>query len=202
MRRSDLMVLANIFSACLIVVGVVSNVLVLGVLSSNVLERTSFRIYLQWVCSYHLISPLLTILRQHTFLLDLGPRTQAGAKSRFEGCTGLLAQRHLDRASSGVSAMRNPILLNVSAVLVAMVPTSSYIESFKLDASQYNMTMCSFSFIHTYGSPSVQSPRLIYRVAIIEEMILFASFLILLAEIINRVIRNKSGGYLTVRHLL
>ncbi|KAK3792159.1 hypothetical protein RRG08_055421 [Elysia crispata] len=214
-KETQLMSVANIASACLIVVGVVSNAVALEVLNCAALERTSFRIYTQWVCWYHLVSLLLTIIRQHTFLLDFEDRETKAAHNRFYGCAGLLwmnietdhcttasllllvwnriwAQRNLDKTDSEVSAMRNPILLNVSALLVAMIPTSSYIQAYLGDAQQNNMTMCSFSFIHTYGSPTLQMPY-IYRVVAVGEACMFISLTILIVEIVRRAIRVKRG---------
>ncbi|RUS72121.1 hypothetical protein EGW08_020120 [Elysia chlorotica] len=216
-KETHLMRISNIASACFLVVGVVSNALALEVLNTVALDRTSFRTYMQWVCSYHLVSLMLSIIRQQTLLLDFEDIEGDAASSRFLRCAGMLwanmeidhcinasllllvwnrirAQRNLDKTDSEVSALRNPILLNVSALLLAMAPTSSYIKAYIHDAQKYNMTMCSFSFIHMYGSPNLQVPQ-IYRVVAVEEMLLFASLVILLVEIILRAIRDKRAHH-------
>ncbi|GFN79293.1 hypothetical protein PoB_000579900, partial [Plakobranchus ocellatus] len=101
-------------------------------------------------------------------------------------------QRNYDHYHSDIEAMRYPIVLIVSTALLGMWQPSTYVSALIKDAKRYNLTLCSFSFVHHYGSPGLEEPT-VKNIKAIEEIGLFLCVLFLLVAIIRQS-PNMNGG--------
>ncbi|BFZ19906.1 hypothetical protein BsWGS_22945 [Bradybaena similaris] len=200
--------LMSLFTALTTVFGFFTNLIAIGMLSTQTFERMSFSVLMKILCMYNIVVLFLGAVRYQSFYLDY--RSHFAPHYRRYFCTYFLwfvhVFKHARTASimlilynrinavdtadcfvKYVDAIRLPILGNTLFLLVSTVYVSRYIDNLDDKTELYNRTECTFAYMRPYRRHGeLSADDMVSNMPVIEHGTILIMLAILLVQLIRR----------------